>query len=113
MNPTTNTEAGAVADVAGVARGVTIRPALALMRWPEGEALIWPVIVELAREPQDRTSMAFKRVVQPLIDRGLLYEVSPGSYNPVTTEFTYPQFDLTPLGLAVRRHLKKNDGSLS
>lgn len=113
MNPTTNTEAGAVADVAAIARGLTIRPTLALTRWPDGQSLTWMAVCQLAREPGDRLNMAFKRVVQPLVDRGLAYMVEPGSYNPETRDWTDKLYALTPSGLAVRQHLTSQGATAS
>ena len=105
MNPTTNTEAGAVADVAAIARGLTkAQKALVIQHVGRVSSLLLPhpmdrngprsaywdgkrALTEKAQQPHYMTREA-------LISRGLLEP-----YNDCA--------GLTPLGLAVRQHLEQ------
>lgn len=81
MNPTTNTEAGAVADVAAIARGLTTvqRKAISIAIFLVGD---WVLTTDYEDHPD------------------IMDDLSEDIADPVSGI-------LTPLGLAVRQHLEQ------
>jgi hypothetical protein len=107
MNPTTNTEAGAVADVAGVAASLTDAQRAIIPHMSDGE-LVYP-LTQLVEELPDnirlyREAVAGLRLMQ-LAAHGTLMN-DEGQMRGSGTW-------LTPLGLLVKAHLSEQGATAS
>ena len=90
MNPTTNTEAGAVADVAAIARGLT----KAQREWLTVKAVKWSFY---HGDKGQWAAFGPSRTLKALADRSLV---------------NFRTGRLLPLGLAVRQHLEQGATAL-